>query len=520
MIEPRRTATAPIAVSSGPTRRVERRRPRVGASSTTARDAPGVDRGDDPDQRRRAGPSPTTPRRRRRPEQRDERPPARWRSPPGRPARSRGGRRRGTGRSCCGCGCPVRTHGSERRRAIASAAAGGHHGERATAAVRAAAPQRHATERSAACRAGDHALGWVRAAVGPADESSACPPHRSGPCGRGRDGRSAGHAGGDGGRPAAAATPSTRRSPPTRRSPSPARTCAASAATCSPSCGRRTASVVGLNATGRAGSGADAAALRAEGHTRDADAPRHPRRDRARLRRRLDCCCTSASDRSTWRRSSPRPCASPRPASRRARCSSRSLGMLDDDARRALRRARRAGDAPGRPRAPARCRAHAAGDRRPAVGTRSTAARSARASLALGDGYFTEADLATRAGRLGDAADRAARAASTWHTIGPNSQGYLFLGAAGLADALGVPAGSGGRRRGPHLLVEAAATAGFDRPDVLHDGADGAALRRRHRGARRPRRSRRGPAAGPWPRRRRRHDVPVHGRRRRAWPSA
>jgi gamma-glutamyltranspeptidase/glutathione hydrolase len=60
-------------------------------------------------------------------------------------------------------------------------------------------------------------------------------------------------------------------------------------------------------------------------------------------------------------------------------------------------------------------------------------------------------------------------------TIGPNSQGYLFLGAARLADAVGVPSDADDAAWA-HLLVEAAATAGYDRPDVLHDAADGAAL--------------------------------------------
>jgi gamma-glutamyltranspeptidase/glutathione hydrolase len=61
------------------------------------------------------------------------------------------------------------------------------------------------------------------------------------------------------------------------------------------------------------------------------------------------------------------------------------------------------------------------------------------------------------------------------YTIPPNSQGYLLLGAAGLADALPLP-DDPDDERWVHLLVEAAKAAGRDRPDVLHDQADGEAL--------------------------------------------
>lgn len=61
------------------------------------------------------------------------------------------------------------------------------------------------------------------------------------------------------------------------------------------------------------------------------------------------------------------------------------------------------------------------------------------------------------------------------HTIGPNSQGYLTLGGAMLADAVGVPEHPDDAAWA-HLLIEAAALAGHDRPTVLHEGADGNAL--------------------------------------------
>ncbi len=63
-------------------------------------------------------------------------------------------------------------------------------------------------------------------------------------------------------------------------------------------------------------------------------------------------------------------------------------------------------------------------------------------------------------------------------TIPPNSQGYLTLGAARLAEHLGLP-DDPDDPQWAHLLVECAVVAGFDRPDVLSDQADGPALLRR-----------------------------------------
>ena len=60
-------------------------------------------------------------------------------------------------------------------------------------------------------------------------------------------------------------------------------------------------------------------------------------------------------------------------------------------------------------------------------------------------------------------------------TLPPNSQGYLTLGAAELASRLDLPADPNDVRFA-HLLVEAATAAGFDRPDVLSDTADGEGL--------------------------------------------
>ena len=61
------------------------------------------------------------------------------------------------------------------------------------------------------------------------------------------------------------------------------------------------------------------------------------------------------------------------------------------------------------------------------------------------------------------------------YTIPPNSQGYLLLGAASLAEQLELP-DDPNDPLWAHLLIEAATVAGYDRPDVLHDRADGQAL--------------------------------------------
>jgi gamma-glutamyltranspeptidase / glutathione hydrolase len=94
--------------------------------------------------------------------------------------------------------------------------------------------------------------------------------------------------------------------------------------------------------------------------------------------------------------------------------------------------------------------------------------------LELGRGYFTASDLD--------------RSQADWvlpltadvfgvrlHTIPPNSQGYLTLGAARLASRLGLP-DDPDDPQWAHLLIEAATAAGFDRPEVLHERADGTAL--------------------------------------------
>jgi len=94
--------------------------------------------------------------------------------------------------------------------------------------------------------------------------------------------------------------------------------------------------------------------------------------------------------------------------------------------------------------------------------------------VAMSEGVFTAADLAR------NQADwvtplRAAVLGVELVTIGPNSQGYLALGAARLLDAAGWPEDPDSAEWA-HLTAEASALAAHDRPAVLHEEADGAAL--------------------------------------------
>ena len=73
-----------------------------------------------------------------------------------------------------------------------------------------------------------------------------------------------------------------------------------------------------------------------------------------------------------------------------------------------------------------------------------------------------------------DAIRAAAWGVNLW-TVPPNSQGYLTLGSAALAAQLDLPHDPNDEHWA-HMLIEASKVAGCDRPDVLHDGADGEAL--------------------------------------------
>jgi gamma-glutamyltranspeptidase/glutathione hydrolase len=93
---------------------------------------------------------------------------------------------------------------------------------------------------------------------------------------------------------------------------------------------------------------------------------------------------------------------------------------------------------------------------------------------ALGNGLFSERDLSTP-GATWRASLSQAAFGTTLHSMPPNSQGYLLLGAAAIADQLDLPADPDAALWA-HLLIEAATAAGRDRPRVLHQDANGARL--------------------------------------------
>src|SRR5437660_794013 len=94
--------------------------------------------------------------------------------------------------------------------------------------------------------------------------------------------------------------------------------------------------------------------------------------------------------------------------------------------------------------------------------------------LALGGGEYTKEDLARSQADWVDPLSVQAFDHGIW-TVPPNSQGYLTLASAWIADGLDLPADPDDPLWA-HLLVEASRQAAGDRIDVLHEGADGAAL--------------------------------------------
>ncbi|MGN6677885.1 MAG: gamma-glutamyltransferase [Streptosporangiaceae bacterium] len=94
--------------------------------------------------------------------------------------------------------------------------------------------------------------------------------------------------------------------------------------------------------------------------------------------------------------------------------------------------------------------------------------------LALGAGEFSEEDLRVPQANWVEPLGLAAFGRTLW-TVPPNSQGYLALAGAWIAEQAGIP-------NDPQddswalSLVESARQAAFDRPAVLHEDADGQAL--------------------------------------------
>jgi gamma-glutamyltranspeptidase / glutathione hydrolase len=94
--------------------------------------------------------------------------------------------------------------------------------------------------------------------------------------------------------------------------------------------------------------------------------------------------------------------------------------------------------------------------------------------LELGNGEYTVADLAVTQADWVDPISVSAWGRRVW-SVPPNSQGYVTLSAAWIADALELPADPSDGRWA-HLLVEASRQASFDRYDVLHEHASGGEL--------------------------------------------
>jgi gamma-glutamyltranspeptidase/glutathione hydrolase len=93
---------------------------------------------------------------------------------------------------------------------------------------------------------------------------------------------------------------------------------------------------------------------------------------------------------------------------------------------------------------------------------------------ALGAGHFAPGDFETSVADWCDPLRTTAWGHELW-TVPPPSQGYLTLAGAAVAELAGL----GTEPDDPawaHLMVESWRAVGYDRPDVLFDGADGSAL--------------------------------------------
>ncbi|MBH30193.1 MAG: gamma-glutamyltranspeptidase [Actinobacteria bacterium] len=109
--------------------------------------------------------------------------------------------------------------------------------------------------------------------------------------------------------------------------------------------------------------------------------------------------------------------------------------------------------------------------------------------LTFGGGEYTKQDLANPQSDWVDPISIDAFGHRIW-SLPPNSQGYLCLSAAWIADQLDLPADPADPLF-VHLLAEAALQAGYDRPEVLHENANGNDLLKEERLAPRASRIRR-----------------------------
>ena len=272
-----------------------------------------------------------------------------------------------------------------------------------------------------------------------------------------------------------AATPSTRRSRPTPRSRSPGRTCAGWAATCSRS-STPGLPVHALNSTRPRRQRRRRRSAPRRGASRDAVPSRRPHRHRARAASTAGWRSTSATARCRWptvlaagdraRRGRLPGVAA---AGRRARRSSTTPGgeQLAELASQATR--------PGaRVRRPGAARAlRAIVDERPGrLLPRRVRRRAARARWRV----VLPQPISANPARRGCEPSRPDTFGTTLHTMPPNSQGYLLLGAAALAERARPPRRPGRSRAGPICSSRRRRPPAATAPTVLHDRADGAAL--------------------------------------------
>lgn len=243
------------------------------------------------------------------------------------------------------------------------------------------------------------------------------------------------------------------------------------------------APVLALNASGRAGSGADAAALRAAGHRIvprsghlagvplpgcvDGWLALHERLGRLALHEVLEPARAYAADGfpASIGLAAAYPAIAPLPGAGDYRQAAAGDGL------RPGTRVRR----PGVARAlSAVAREGRDGFYRGAFGDGLLELGRDPAIGGTPSGWFTPADLEHPLATWVPAVAAPAFGHRLW-TVPPNSQGYLTLAAAFIASQLDLPADPDDPLWA-HLLIEAARQAAFDRPEVLHEGADSEAL--------------------------------------------
>ncbi|WP_433241026.1 gamma-glutamyltransferase family protein [Streptosporangium sp. CA-135522] len=216
-----------------------------------------------------------------------------------------------------------------------------------------------------------------------------------------------------------------------------------------------------LNASGRAGSGADPERLRAEGHDR------MPHRHDIRSAPVPGCADGWLALHERYGRLTTAEVLAPAighardgfPASPLMVPGLETVGPLCED----FAPARRAGDLIRRPGVARALEALAGGREGFYLG------EFGEGLLAVGGGEYAEDDLARTSAEWVEPLRARAFGHDVW-TMPPNSQGYLLALALGIVEGLDLPADPADPLWA-HLLVEAARMAGHDRPDVLFDGA-------------------------------------------------